>query len=265
MFPAACRSCLLLLLLAARPAPATEPAPRFRLLVPAYFYPAGEGLKDWDRLLAAAAKVPIVAVVNPASGPGEKADPAYTKLLDRAKKAPGVTLLGYVSTRYGKRPAADVKADIDRWVRLYPQVRGLFLDEQASGAGQAVYYAALYGHARGRKFRLVITNPGTVCAEAYLARPATDVACLFESGEGFAGFRPPDWAARYGAGRFAALAYKVKEAAQMRKYLDAAAKSGIGLVYVTDGAGANPWGRLPAYWDAEVAAAKRLNNPKATP
>jgi hypothetical protein len=258
-------SCLLLLLLATGYAPASEPAPRCRLLVPAYFYPAGEGLKDWDRLLASGAKVPILAVVNPASGPGEKADPAYTKLLNRAKKAPGVTLLGYVSTRYGKRPAADVRADIDRWLRLYPQVRGLFLDEQASGAGQADYYAALYAHARARKLRPVVTNPGTACAEAYLARPAADVACLFEAGEGFAGFRPPAWAVRYGAGRFAALAYNVKEAGQMRKYLAAAQERRVGLVYVTDGAGANPWARLPAYWDEEVTAAKRLNNPKATP
>jgi hypothetical protein len=249
-------------LLAAGPPAAAEPG--LRLLVPAYFYPAGDGVKQWDRLIAAAARAPILAVVNPASGPGQKADPAYARLMERAKGKPGLTLLGYVDTTYGKRPAADVRADMDRWLRLYPQIQGVFFDQQASAAGQADYYAALYQYVRTeRRLRLVVTNPGTTCAEVYLARPATDVACLFESGAGFAGFRPPPWAGKYGAARFAALAYGVGDAGQMRKYLGEAAAKGLGHLYVTDTAGANPWARLPAYWDDEVAAVQALNRAKA--
>ena len=258
-----CASALLLLVLGAGAGPAAEPEPRLRLLVPAYFYPAGEGLKHWARLEAAAARVPVLAVVNPASGPGDKADANYTRLLDRAAKRPGLTLLGYVSTRYGKRPAAEVKADVVRWLRLYPQVRGIFFDEQASGAERAGYYADLYAHARkARRLRLVVTNPGTACAEAYLARPATDVACLFEGAVGFGEWAPPAWAGKHGAGRVATLAYKVGDAGLMRKYVAGAARKGVGLVYVTDAAGANPWDRLPAYWDEEVAAARQVNRRK---
>jgi hypothetical protein len=236
--------------------PATEPAPRVQLLVPAYFYPAGEGLKHWEALAAAAKRMPVRAVVNPASGPGDKADPAYTKLLERLKDQPGLTLLGYVSTRYGKRPLADVKADVDRWRRLYPQIHGLFVDEQASGEGQVGYYASLYEYAKKKhRLRLVVSNPGTVCAEAYLARPAADMACLFEGSKGLADFTPPPWAAKYPARRFAALAYKVENAAQMRQLFRTARAKGIGQLYVTDAAGANPWERLPSYWGDEVAAA----------
>src|SRR6266511_2045748 len=76
---------LLLTLLVVAPGradqPAAEKAPRVRLLVPAYFYPAGPGLKEWERLIAASARVPIVAVVNPASGPGKEADANYVKVL----------------------------------------------------------------------------------------------------------------------------------------------------------------------------------------
>ncbi len=256
------RAGLLFLLVAVGPAPAAELAPRLRLLVPAYFYPAGQGLKDWDRLLAAAAQVPVLAVVNPASGPGAKADPAYTKLLDRARKQAGLTLLGYVSTRYGKRPAAEVKADVDRWLRLYPQIQGIFFDEQASDAGRVDYYADLYAHVRRvRKLRRVVTNPGTVCAEGYLARPATDVACLFEGGSGFDRFRRPAWARRSGPGAVAVLAYGIGAEGAMRRALTAAVAQGVGCVYVTDATGANPWDRLPAYWDKEVAAVKQVNRP----
>ncbi len=244
-------------------APAAEPEPRLCLLVPAYFYPAGEGLKHWERLIAASARVPVVAIVNPASGPGARADANYTRLLDRAKRQPGFTLLGYVSTRYARRPAAEVRADVDRWLRLYPQIHGIFFDEQASGADQAGYYAALHAHVRKeRKLRLAVTNPGTVCAEAYLARPAADVACLFEGADGFGAWKPPAWAKKYGPRRFAALAYKVVGVEQMRKYVGAAAEKGVGWLYVTDAAGANPWDRLPAYWEEEVAAVSKADGRK---
>src|SRR5262249_5896785 len=156
---------------------------------------------------------------------------------------------------YGKRPLADIKADVDRWLRLYPQVQGIFVDEQASAAGQVDYYAALYAYIRqDRRLRLVVSNPGTICAEGYLAQPAADVVCLFEAERGFEGPQPPAWAANYKPGRFADLAYKVGTADLMRKYVAEAVAKGIGQVYVTDGAGGNPWDHLPAWWEAEVAA-----------
>ncbi|MFO0889189.1 MAG: hypothetical protein U0790_08620 [Isosphaeraceae bacterium] len=49
---------------------ASGPGPPLGLLVPAYFYPAGEGLKSWERLIEAAGKVPIVAVANPGMARG---------------------------------------------------------------------------------------------------------------------------------------------------------------------------------------------------
>src|SRR5687767_6171551 len=51
---------------------AADPPPKMRLLVPAYFYPAGKGEKEWERLLAAPEEAGVVAIVNPASGPGRR-------------------------------------------------------------------------------------------------------------------------------------------------------------------------------------------------
>lgn len=257
-------SLLLLLLAPGAGWPAEPPSPpAMRLLVPAYFYPDGAGLKHWDRLIAAAARAPVTAIVNPASGPGDKADPSYSRVVEQAKKA-GVTLIGYVSTRYGKRPLADVKANVDRWGQLYPEVAGIFFDEQASAADHVAYYAALYQYARKERRREpVVTNPGTVCAEGYVSRPASDAACFFEADKGFGDFRLPAWADRYAASRFAALAYKIGTAEQMRKHVEAAARQRVGYFFVTDAAGKNPWDRLPVYWDEEVAAVQALNKRKS--
>jgi hypothetical protein len=147
---------------------------------------------------------------------------------------------------------------------LYPHVQGIFFDEQASGADKVDYYAALYEAAR-RDLRdaLVVTNPGTLCAEEYLSRPAADVACLAEVTKDFGAYRPPSWADRYPASRFAALITGAESPEQMKRQVREMAENKVGYCYVTDGAGANPWERLPPYWEVEVTTVQRLNERKA--
>jgi hypothetical protein len=241
------------------PAAGAQQAPRLRLWVPAYFYPAADGLREWDRLMAITARAPVVAVVDPDSGPGKMADPNYVAVLDRARRA-GITLVGYVSTHYAQRPVAEAKADLDRWVQLYPQIQGIHADEQASDPAHVGYYAELYEHARKRIPRaLVLTNPGTISAPEYLTKPAADAVCLYERDKGFPDFRLPDWTRRFAPDRFAVVLSRVPDADTMRSYIRQAVRQGIGNVYVTDAGGANPYDRLPSYWDEEVLAVRRIN------
>jgi hypothetical protein len=237
---------------------ATAPAP-VKLLVPAYFYPAGPGVAAWNKLDAAAARVPVVAIANPNSGPGAQDDPTYTATLNKAQQA-GVTLIGYVSTSYGNRSLEAVKADIDVWPARYPQISGFFLDEQASGAAKVDHYGEIYDYIKSQHpGYAVYSNPGTVCDSTYLTRPATDTACLFESKHGFAAYIRPAWASMLVPDRTAALAYSVKQADNMRQFLKRAQAQGVGYFYVSDRAGADPWNGLPTYWRQEVAAVKRLS------
>ena len=70
-------------------------------LVPAYFYPAGPRLEAWRQLAENARTKNIEVILNPASGPGKKLDPAYVKVAGDLRKARG-KILGYVSTNYAK-------------------------------------------------------------------------------------------------------------------------------------------------------------------
>ena len=239
---------------------AAAPAPRLQFLVPAYFYPAGPGVADWERLTKAAAAARIVAIVNPASGPGERVDPTYTRVFDDAA-AKGVTLIGYVTTSYAKRPRADVEAEVERWVKFYPQVKGIFFDEQVSAADPVDdFYKPLFAHARRTiKDALVVSNPGVPCDEAYVTRAEAGVLCIWEHGKGIGEMPPPAWLARHPRDRFALLPYNIPTAEGMREHLATAADRGIGFVYVTDNAARNPWDRLPTYWEAEVEAVRKLN------
>jgi hypothetical protein len=46
----------------------------------------------------------------------------------------------------------------------------------------------------------------------------------------------------------------------MRACLQVAVEQKVGYCYVTDAGGANPWQRLPSYWDEEVAAVREANH-----
>lgn len=155
-------------------------------------------------------------------------------------------LIGYVSTSYGNRALEAVKADIAAWPSRYPQISGFFLDEQASSAAKTDHYGKIYDYIKSQHPGFAVySNPGALCDAAYVTRPGTDTACLFENKQGFAAFVRPGWAAMFPSDRLAALAYSVKQPEKMKQFFKRAQAQGIGYFYVTDRAGANPWNGLP--------------------
>lgn len=240
----------------AEPPAVAAKAVKSKILVPAYFYPAGVGLEHWKQLMAAAAQADIVAIANPASGPGQKVDIAYTSVIQQAQAAK-VKVIGYVSTSYAKRPVADVKADVDKWLQLYPTIQGIFFDEQVSSADRVNYYLELKNHARSKiPQAFIVTNPGVQCAEEYFSKNVADTICVIESGKGLDKYVAPRWAARYPADKFYGLAYGIKKPAEMRKSIKAATEQHLGYLFVTNDVLENPWDTLPPYWQEEVAAVK---------
>jgi hypothetical protein len=140
-------------------AKAPKKQPVLQVLMPLYLYPTKvNGRSNWQPLADAAAKVPVVAIVNPNNGPGGKPNSDYVAAMELLQKA-GVKSIGYVATDYGKRSWEKVKADIDLYDQYF-KVQGIFLDEGASDAKHHDHYAKIYKYIRSKpKFRQVITNP----------------------------------------------------------------------------------------------------------
>jgi hypothetical protein len=238
----------------------TAPTRKLQLLVPAYFYPGGPGMSSWQRMMAVASKVQIVAVANPSSGPGEQLDNAYSQIIEVASDK-GVKVIGYVNTKYAQRSSGEVKNEIDRWFHLYPAISGFFFDQQSPDAVDVSYYLELRDYARNKiqgKDSLVVTNPGTICAEEYFAKAVSDVTCVFAGPKGFEEFNPPILLKRhYSPSRFAAMPTHVPDAKMMRQVIKDAVLKRIGFVYVSDAMNEdNPWAHLPNYWDDEVDAVR---------
>jgi hypothetical protein len=215
-------------------------------IVPLYTFPTHRSWHDLVAARAAHPDVPVVAIINPASGPGTAKIPAYVSGIPRLK-AGGVTVIGYVATGYGDRPADAVEAAIDRYHAWYPDLDGIFLDEMSDDASDAPYYAALTGHVKALGMTLVVGNPGTEVPPGLVE--AVDVVLVYEDG----GLPPletlePWQACRAGAG---IIPYGVPS-------LDAGwvgqAKRHVRWIYVTDQGLPNPWDALPGYFVALLGA-----------
>lgn len=247
------RAALPLVVAVALAAPfAISPARGVEVLVPSYFYPGGAN-NEWPRLNAAAAEVALTAILNPASGPGTSVDSNYTTAVNSLRSAGG-RVISYISTSYTDRPIAQVKADILKYHSLY-QTDGYFLDEltNTNGAAEVNYYAEVYSYIKSLNpsYR-VVGNPGTNTQESYVTTPTVDTVITFENSSGYAGWTPSPWMSNYATRRFSNIPYAIADEAGMQAAVTAATNKRVGYLYVTDDSGANPWDRLPTYWEAEL-------------
>ncbi len=232
------------------------------IIVPAYFYPGGAGLGYWNDMNDAADDVPLIAIMNPGSGPGNNLDPNYTAAVDNLRAAGG-TVIGYVSTSYTNRSLAAVQDDIDDYVNWY-NLDGIFLDEftNTSNASHLDYYETLYDYIKGiDPAWTVVGNPGTSTTEPYLTRPTADILMVHENfGANYPGYTPSSWNNNYPSTSFSHLVHTQPSAAAMLNNLDQAVAQNAGWVYVTDDVLGNPWDRLPTYWDQEVQRVIEIND-----
>jgi hypothetical protein len=219
-----------------------------RMAIPSYFAPG----PLWTKLEAASPGVGL-AIINPNSGPGDAVRADYVAQVKEAK-AHGVTVLGYVHTSYGKRPLAEVQAEIEKFRQWYG-VDGIFLDEVTNDDAHLPYYFQCHTLVQsGQPKAVVVINPGTPVTEGYMK--TADIVLTFESD--FAAYvkrdADPAWVAHYPAKRFFHLIYGAADEAALRQAVALSKKRNAGWVYVTPGGLPNPWNTLPeaGYWQSEL-------------
>jgi hypothetical protein len=212
------------------------------IMVPLYTYPGG----TWDtvaQVKRAHNEVPIVAIVNPASGPGFSKDSNYESGIAKLKSA-GVTVIGYVSTAYTNRDLAEVKSDMDRWKSWYPAIDGIFFDEQTNWAGQEWYYDQADSYAQSKGLGFTVGNPGANSVPSYL--DTVDVVLIYES-PGLPSLSSyQSWSSANNA-KLGMIPFGI---GSMPESWIEGATSIVGWIYVTHDVLPNPWDSVPPYLES---------------
>ncbi len=221
---------------------------QLRLGIPVYADPDVHP-EIWDGVARAPAG--SVVVINPDSGPGRSPDARYVARAVAAR-ALGHAVYGYVDTAYGTRPRAAILADVVRHHGWFG-VDGVFFDQVPGTADRLGQYDELTEVVRARGLAAAL-NMGQANVDPRFAAVA-DILAVFEGPWAeHAAARFPNW--MHDPGRGAELWHLVFDAPDAQALEAALARAVAGpcdVVFVTDGAGPNPWHRLPAYWDHELA------------
>jgi spherulation-specific family 4 protein len=225
---------------------AAQPAasPPTGLIVPLY----GQVGPEWEQLIQAKQAypaVPVVAIVNAASGSGDARNPAYASAID-GLKAVGIVVLGYVSTREGGRPIKSLETDIAEW-RSWYGVDGIYFDQMPQRSGMEGYYAFMTQFAESHGMTVTMGNPGANTSLSYIGTVGTIVIS-----EGV-GVPSLSYLAGWdkggeGKGNFAFIARSVPD--YNSTYLEDAAAS-VGFLFVSD---ASNYFALPTYLSSEMSS-----------
>ncbi|HEU5156684.1 MAG TPA: spherulation-specific family 4 protein [Streptosporangiaceae bacterium] len=216
------------------------------MLVPAYFHPvhapaAWATLTD-PRLLA--------VVLNINDGPGDAREPEFVTAVS-AIEAAGGTITGYVDAGFGARSVADMETAARRYRDWYG-VADVFLDQVPAGAATLETYRTISGRLRVKGAEFIVFNHGVYPDPGYAA--IADLLVTFEGP--WPAYQlmdaPPAWATALPAWRFCHLVYGAPTGA-LDEAVRLAGERGVGVLYVTDGQGVNPWNGLPGYFDREVS------------
>jgi hypothetical protein len=216
-------------------------------IVPLYTDP---GDSSWSAMVAAKnahPSVPVVAILNPANGPGSAASSAYTSGITALTSA-GIRVIGYVYTSYGARAAATVRTDIDRWHSWYPAMSGIFFDEESNTAGTEAYYGDLSSYVKSLGMTLTVGNPGTETSVSYVN--VMDVTFIYESAGLPSSALLASWQATYPRANVGVIPY----ASSLSTSFVQQARNAVGYIYVTDDDLPNPWDTLPSFFSSLLAA-----------
>lgn len=211
------------------------------MIVPLYTSPTDGSWAALKLAKASFPNVPVVAIVNPASGPGRNVSSEYATGI-RDLQAAGITVLGYVATNYGSRPIAPVEQEVQDYASWY-HVNGTMFDEMASATGHEGYYQALNAYAKSLGMTYTVGNPGQTVATGYVG--LFDTLIIFEDSGLPSASSIFSFPHGYARSNFAVVSYGVDSLRQSS--VVAQVSSSAGYVYFTNGTLPNPYQSLPLY------------------
>ncbi|HZW85092.1 MAG TPA: spherulation-specific family 4 protein, partial [Nitrososphaerales archaeon] len=235
-------------------ASAASGSPSMGMVIPLYTYPTDGTWTQVIQARQAYPNVPILAIINPNSGPGSSLDSNYVQGIKNLQGA-GVTVLGYVDTAYAGDSISSVESNVNLYKSWYA-VNGIMFDDMSNLATDAPYYATLGSYVHSDGMTVSMGNPGTSVPTVFIG--GLDILCVYESTGlpalsfiTYPGFSPSN---------FAVVALDVPLSSSFLT----SASTLVSWVYLTDASGSNPYDVLPSYLTSELATLSSIDGTQST-
>jgi hypothetical protein len=208
-----------------------------KMILPLYVYSSSL----WQEVIEAPTDVyDIASIVNPDNGAGYEVEELYGDVIPKLVSS-GKLPIGYVTTEETYRDIQDVKDEIDRWIELYPDIKGFFLDNISNGNFN--YYKEITDYIKSKdiNYFLVLNSGGLPDSEYFLL---ADLIVVFEGD--IKDYRSDSCYSN--PLKSAVIVYN----ATQTQMSDLFKSSNCRYIYSTDSNNTNPYGMLPSYFRDEI-------------
>ena len=147
------------------------------LMIPLYAYPTDPSWSNLIRGKQTRPNVPVIAIINPNSGPGSAIDSNFVNGIKRLQAA-HITVIGYVWTDNGDRSLSTVESEMMQYKNWY-HIGGVFFDSMSSHASTVSYYTQLASFASSNGFTVTVGNAGSPVDQALVG--IFQVTCIYEA------------------------------------------------------------------------------------
>jgi len=183
-----------------------------------------------------------VIAINPSSGAIDRFEARFANAITEIHNLGG-TAIGYIYTKYGARPIGEVLAQIDLYLKHYPNIDGIMLDELGANVLMFNYYSTIVNYARARGMIFVRGNPGGLAPTSFYS--IFDNLAI-EEDAGYQATYPTAPDKSKSSITIHSAAYNETEIRKMYTFAD--------LCYVTSDSGGNPYDQIDATLFAQFCA-----------
>lgn len=224
------------------------------IVIPLYTYPTDV---TWDivaKTKQSYPNVPMMAIVNPNSGPGSNYDTNYASGIQLLRNS-GVIVLGYVPTDYGRTSISTVENEVNLYLRWYPEINGIMFDEMSNTPGNETYYSTLNSYVKSVGMNQSFGNAGTSVPSSFIG--TMDVICIHEDNSSLSLSSIQSRTMGYPKSNFAYIQYgtylpNVTYITDLSNYAH--------WMYFTNATLPNPYHGLPPYFTTFVADLSALDS-----
>ena len=230
------------------------------VIVPLYTQPSDS---SWSELITTKndnPSVPIVAIINPDSGPGSGASDQWANGIDELRSA-GITVIGYVPTGYGTDPLSTVESQVQDYSSWY-RLSGIFFDEMANDNGTGncpwtctvqQYYQDLVSYSSTVGYNFTVGNPGMSTDPSF--HGIMSVLLIYENSGSPSSYALKSATMGYDKSRYASISIGVG----LNSTAEISSASYVGWIYMTNACTGrsvsvcNPYNGLPSYFSELVS------------
>ena len=163
----------------------------YKNLIPAYWWSY-----DLNNKLTKLDPNSSIVIVNPSNGDFNNTEDVFVDEINKTHQKNNLAI-GYIYTKYWNRNLDEVKKRVDDWLKYYPNIDGIFLDEVSDEGSKLDYYTKIYNYIKSKNPNLIVVlNPWTTPDKWYFN--IADKIVVFENPcSDYNNYTMPEWEKNY--------------------------------------------------------------------